>query len=209
MKFSIALQHWYKSKNISLPWRGETDLYKIWLSEVMLQQTQVNTVIPYYKKWVERFPNLESVANANEDELLKFWEGLGYYSRARNFQFACKTVLDNFGGKIPEKSEDFLKLKGVGEYIHAAVHSIGLNKKHRRNFIKCIAEKYMVENNKQNFNWMNFKSYLTANILLLNITEDKLGPLFIAIKEVLKLFLILFFSYIFKFIKLIFKKFFR
>tara|TARA_S200000501_G_scaffold379027_1_gene446767 strand:- start:18700 stop:19755 length:1056 start_codon:yes stop_codon:yes gene_type:complete len=129
LNFTKTIQIWYKSKNISLPWRGETDLYKIWLSEVMLQQTQVNTVIPYYTKWLKKFPSLESVANANEDELLKYWEGLGYYSRVRNFQFSCKIVLEKFNRKIPKNSKEFLKLRGVGEYIHAAVYSIGLNKK--------------------------------------------------------------------------------
>ena len=167
MNFSIALQDWYKSKNISLPWRGETDLYKIWLSEVMLQQTQVNTVIPYYKKWLKKFPNLESVAIANEDELLKFWEGLGYYSRARNFQFACKTVLDNFDGKIPEKSEDFLKLKGVGEYIHAAVHSIGLNKKIPviDGNVKRVMSRYLGLKNEINSEKDNIFKFLSKEIL--------------------------------------------
>ena len=98
MSFSSPLLHWYYTQNISLPWRGETDLYKIWLSEVMLQQTQVSTVIPYYQKWLKKFPTIASVANANEEEILKYWEGLGYYSRARNFQDACKVIQHNYNG---------------------------------------------------------------------------------------------------------------
>ncbi|MBQ83511.1 MAG: A/G-specific adenine glycosylase, partial [Candidatus Marinimicrobia bacterium] len=87
-RFSSLLLQWYDKARRDLPWRGEEDSYKIWLSEVMLQQTQVDTVIPYYIKWVERFPSIESVALATQDELLKFWEGLGYYSRCRNFHKA-------------------------------------------------------------------------------------------------------------------------
>ena len=96
MSFSNLLLKWYKSENISLPWREETDLYKIWLSEVMLQQTQVATVIPYYKKWLSKFPTILSVAQASEEEILKHWEGLGYYTRARNFQFSCKEITENY-----------------------------------------------------------------------------------------------------------------
>ena len=110
-----------------MPWRGETDLYKIWLSEVMLQQTQVKTVIPYYKRWIKRFPDTKSVAMATEDQVLKLWEGLGYYSRARNFKSACEWIYYENNNKIPLNSDKFLGLKGVGEYIHAAVRSIALN----------------------------------------------------------------------------------
>ena len=85
-KFSQLLINWYQQKDVKLPWRGETDIYKIWLSEVMLQQTQVKTVKPYYMKWLKQLPTCELVANSTEDEVLKLWEGLGYYARARNFK---------------------------------------------------------------------------------------------------------------------------
>ena len=174
MIFSKTLLPWYKSKNISLPWRGETDLYKIWLSEVMLQQTQVNTVIPYYNNWLEKFPTLEAVANANEDELLKYWEGLGYYSRVRNFQFACKTVLEKFDGIIPKSSEEFLKLKGVGEYIHAAVHSIGLNKKIPviDGNVKRVISRYLGLKNEINSEKNNIFKFLSKEILTTSISGD-------------------------------------
>ena len=126
-RFSLLLLQWYDKARRDLPWRGEEDPYKIWLSEVMLQQTQVETVIPYYIKWVERFPSIESVALATQDELLKFWEGLGYYSRCRNFHKACKIVASKHGGKVPTEWETFLSFPGVGEYTAAAVLSIAFH----------------------------------------------------------------------------------
>ena len=110
-----------------MPWRGETDVYKIWLSEVMLQQTQVETAKPYYQRWLSKFPNTQSVADASEDEVLKLWEGLGYYARARNFKSACEWIQHNNNNQIPSNSHDFRQLKGVGDYIHAAVRSIAFN----------------------------------------------------------------------------------
>ena len=110
-----------------MPWRGETDVYKIWLSEVMLQQTQVKTVKPYYKRWLNKLPNTQSVADASEDEVLKLWEGLGYYARVRNFKSACEWIQKENKGKMPASSDAFRKLKGVGDYIHAAVRSIAFN----------------------------------------------------------------------------------
>lgn len=110
-----------------MPWRGETDIYKIWLSEVMLQQTQVKTVRPYYEQWINKFPNVKSVAEASEESVLKLWEGLGYYARARNFKSACEWIQNENNGKIPINSDDFRQLKGVGDYIHAAVRSIAYN----------------------------------------------------------------------------------
>ena len=95
--------------------RETTNPYYIWLSEVMLQQTQVNTVIDYYYRFIHRFPTIQSLSEANEDEVLKYWEGLGYYSRARNFHTAVK-VNNNYDGEVPYDPESFKKLKGVGPY---------------------------------------------------------------------------------------------
>lgn len=111
-----------------MPWRGEKDPYKIWLSEVMLQQTQVETVIPYYEKWLKRFPTIHHVAETTEDEILKMWEGLGYYARGRNFHKACVEVVRSYGGKVPDDSDSFAKLKGVGPYTVAAVQSIAFQR---------------------------------------------------------------------------------
>ena len=119
------LLFWYDNNKQPMPWRDDGDIYHIWLSEIMLQQTQINTVIPYYKKWLKKFSNIHDVANASEDDILKLWEGLGYYSRALNFHHACKTIIKLYDGKIPKN--EFIKLKGVGPYIDAAVRSIGYN----------------------------------------------------------------------------------
>ena len=117
---------WYQSENREMPWRGESDPYKVWLSEIMLQQTQVSTVIDYYHRWLKRFPTFKDVANASQDEVLKHWEGLGYYSRARNFHKSCMTLVKE-KRDIPQSIEEFIQLKGVGEYIAAAVQSICFN----------------------------------------------------------------------------------
>ncbi len=121
------LLRWYNKNKRSLPWRDIHDPYKIWLSEVMLQQTQVNTVIPYYNKWIVKYPTLSSVAKTQIDDLLKLWEGLGYYSRCRNFFQACQIIMNEYGGIIPSTFTEFKSLPGVGPYIAGAVMSIAFN----------------------------------------------------------------------------------
>ena len=118
---------WYDDRSLTLPWRNSNDPYKIYLSEVMLQQTQVKTVLPYYKKWVNKYPTVQSVANATQEQILKQWEGLGYYSRARNFHKSCQIIALKFDGSIPTFPEEFSKLPGVGPYISAAVMSIAFH----------------------------------------------------------------------------------
>ena len=93
IQLSNKLLKWYDSNKKPMPWRDDTNIYHIWLSEIMLQQTQIKTVIPYYYKWLKKFPTINDVAMASEQEILKMWEGLGYYSRALNFLHACKTVV--------------------------------------------------------------------------------------------------------------------
>ena len=107
-----------------MPWRETKNPYYIWLSEVMLQQTQVNTVRPYYNAFIERFPTIEALSTTNEEDVLKYWEGLGYYSRVRNFHEAVKEVHNKYNGKVPDDPESFQSLKGVGPYTNAAVMSI-------------------------------------------------------------------------------------
>tara|TARA_B100000287_G_scaffold413630_1_gene445359 strand:- start:493 stop:1557 length:1065 start_codon:yes stop_codon:yes gene_type:complete len=119
---------WYRREKRILPFRLTSNPYKIWLSEVMLQQTRVNTVIPYYNSWIKSYPSLASVAKAKISSLLKIWEGLGYYSRCKNFHKACKIVVNDFQGIVPSKLENFIALPGVGEYTAAAVLSIAYNK---------------------------------------------------------------------------------
>ena len=123
MKYEYLLD-WYASNKRTLPWRNTKDPYMIWLSEIMLQQTQVNVVIPYYNRWIKTFPTIEKVAKADLDNLLKLWEGLGYYSRCRNFHKASQYVVTNYKGIIPRDYDLFIALPGVGEYIASAVMSI-------------------------------------------------------------------------------------
>jgi A/G-specific adenine glycosylase len=123
-----ALMGWYLINQRDLPWRKASDPYPIWVSEVMLQQTQVSTVLPYYHEFLKRFPNLKRLARANSQEVLKAWEGMGYYARARNLHQAAKIVISQHEGIIPQSWQNFRKLPGVGDYIAAAVLSIAFGK---------------------------------------------------------------------------------
>lgn len=128
--FTDKLLQWYPLHRRDLPWRRTSDPYKIWLSEVMLQQTRVDTVIPYYNRFLESFPTLSALAKAEQQKVLKCWEGLGYYSRGRNFHQAARHVITEFDGIIPTEYDSFITLKGVGPYTAAAVLSIAFGKKH-------------------------------------------------------------------------------
>lgn len=119
-----ALLNWYDVNRRDLPWRKERDPYRIWVSEVMLQQTRVETAAGYYARWLERFPDLPSLAGASEEEVLALWSGLGYYSRARNLHAAVREVAARYGGRVPPDPEAFAALPGVGEYTAGAVLSI-------------------------------------------------------------------------------------
>ena len=126
--FSKPLLTWYDKNKSDLPWRSTNDPYKILVSEFMLQQTQVNTVIPYYNKWIQTFPDIHSVAESDDDNLFKHWEGLGYYRRVMYLKETCKQIIDVFYGNIPEDVRDLLTLKGIGSYTAAAVSSIAYQK---------------------------------------------------------------------------------
>ena len=121
---------WFKHEKRDLPFRRTKNPYKIWLSETMLQQTKVATVVPYYKEWIKKYPTLSSVSNANLDNLLKLWEGLGYYSRCRNFHKAAKIICKKHNGKVPADWETLISLPGVGDYTASAVLSIAFRKKY-------------------------------------------------------------------------------
>ena len=123
-----ALIRWYLANQRDLPWRKTHNPYHIWVSEVMLQQTQVNTVLPYYSRFLQSFPSLDRLAPARLQDVLKIWEGLGYYARARNLHRAAAMVLNHHHGVVPDRWEDFRKLPGVGDYIAAAVLSIAFEK---------------------------------------------------------------------------------
>lgn len=117
------LHKWYHQHKRDLPWRHTTDPYRIWVSEIMLQQTQVAQGLPYYHRFMDRFTSLEELAKAEEDEVLKLWQGLGYYSRARHLHSAAKQVVNEHGGVFPQDYNTLLSLKGVGDYTAAAVSS--------------------------------------------------------------------------------------
>ena len=125
---SRKLCEWYDSHKRDLPWRSTCSPYLIWVSEVILQQTQVAQGLDYYNRFVRRFPDVASLAAADEDEVLRYWQGLGYYSRARNMRMAAIDVMDRFGGAFPKRYEDVLSLKGIGEYTAAAIVSFAWNK---------------------------------------------------------------------------------
>lgn len=124
---SNVLLQWYNARKRRLPWRATRDPYKIWISEVMLQQTRVETVIPYYRKFLQQFPTVKSLAAADLSSVLKVWAGLGYYARARNLWKAAAVLVSHYRGKLPRRSAQLQTLPGVGEYTAAAIASIAFN----------------------------------------------------------------------------------
>jgi len=127
LSFRQKLLTWYDANKRDLPWRRSKNPYHIWVSEIMLQQTRVDTVIPYYERFLDWFPTVESLANAAEERLLKAWEGLGYYSRVRNMQTAAQQIMSEFEGKFPSTYEGISSLKGIGPYTAGAISSIAFN----------------------------------------------------------------------------------
>jgi len=125
--FSDRILNWYDRHARVLPWRGHPDSYAVWVSEIMLQQTRVETVIPYFERWLIQFPDLQSLADASEQAVLSNWEGLGYYSRARNLHQAARMVVSEFGGHLPKDITQLRKLPGIGRYTAAAIASIAFN----------------------------------------------------------------------------------
>lgn len=128
--FAKRLLKWYDFNKRELPWRATSDPYKIWLSEIILQQTQVNQGLNYYVKFIEAFPSVKNLAKAPEDKVMKLWQGLGYYSRARNLHEAAKSIVKEHNGRFPNSYEDIRKLKGVGDYTAAAISSIAFDLPH-------------------------------------------------------------------------------
>ncbi len=126
--FQHQLVSWFQENQRELPWRISKDPYRVWVSEIMLQQTRVETVIPYYNAFMREFPTLEALAEAEEDRILKAWEGLGYYSRVRNLQTAVREVVERYEGEVPNTREEISSLKGVGPYTAGAVLSIAYGK---------------------------------------------------------------------------------
>ena len=125
--FTTLLYRWYQQNRRDLPWRKTNDPYKIWISEIILQQTRVAQGIAYYQRFTDTFKTVHELATASEDEVLKLWQGLGYYSRARNLHTAAKTIVKDYDGKFPDSYENIIQLKGIGPYTAAAIASIAFS----------------------------------------------------------------------------------
>jgi A/G-specific adenine glycosylase len=145
-----GLLKWFGAHARDLPWRRTRDPYAIWISEVMLQQTQVKTVIPYWERWMKRLPNVRALARASQHRVLKLWEGLGYYSRARNLQRAAKLIGANHDGEFPSDFEAVLNLPGIGRYTAGAICSIAFNQPHPvvdGNVIRVLTRLFAIRGN--------------------------------------------------------------
>lgn len=146
--FSIELLTWYERSKRDLPWRRSRNPYYIWVSEIMLQQTRVDTVIPYFERFIDRFPTIEALATAPEEDVLKCWEGLGYYSRARNLQTAAQQVMELHGGEVPDDTSAVAALKGVGPYTTGAIMSIAFNRPEPAvdgNVMRVLSRYFLIE----------------------------------------------------------------
>ena len=124
----MPLLKWYEENKRDLPWRQDRDPYHVWVSEIMLQQTRVDTVIPYYQRFLTALPDVQALAEADEDLLLKLWQGLGYYSRVRNMQKAARMIVEQYGGNFPQDREQLLKLPGIGPYASGSIGSIAFER---------------------------------------------------------------------------------
>jgi A/G-specific adenine glycosylase len=127
MTFTKAILVWYGNNFRDLPWRRTREPYKIWISEIIMQQTRIKQGFGYYSRFIERFPSIGDLAKADEEEVLKIWQGLGYYSRARNMHATAKDIIENHHGIFPDRYDKLLKLRGIGEYTAAAIASIAFN----------------------------------------------------------------------------------
>jgi A/G-specific adenine glycosylase len=149
-KWSPALLEWFASHGRDLPWRQDRDPYKVWVSEIMLQQTKVEAVKPYYDSWMDRFPTIQSLAQASQDDVLRQWQGLGYYSRAKNLHAAVCEVQTAYGGKVPSDRAAMLSLKGVGDYTAGAILSLAYGKPEAAvdgNVLRVFARIYNITDN--------------------------------------------------------------
>ena len=150
--WSPVLLQWFDAYGRDLPWRRDVprDPYKVWVSEIMLQQTKVEAVRPYYDSWMDRFPDIPTLAAASQDDVLRQWQGLGYYSRARNLHEAVREVAASYGGKVPKNKKDILALKGVGDYTAGAILSIAYGEAEAAvdgNVLRVFARLYNIDGN--------------------------------------------------------------
>lgn len=142
------LKNWFLAEQRDLPWRGSPTPYQVWISEVMLQQTQVAVVIPYFYRWMDRFPSIQHLARASLEEVIKVWEGLGYYSRARNLHAAAQHLLEHHGGELPSTRAELLQIKGIGPYTVGAILSFAFHQKAAAvdgNVARVLSRYYLIE----------------------------------------------------------------
>lgn len=142
------LKNWFLDEKRDLPWRNNPSPYQVWISEVMLQQTQVSVVIPYFERWMKRFPTIQKLAEASTDEVIKIWEGLGYYSRARNIHEAAKYVVAAHQGVLPSSKEELSKIKGLGPYTIGAIQSFAFKMKSAAvdgNVVRVLSRYFHIE----------------------------------------------------------------
>ncbi|NGX42705.1 MAG: Adenine DNA glycosylase [Chlamydiae bacterium] len=143
-----SLKDWFLESRRELPWRNNPSPYAVWVSEVMLQQTRASVVVPYFERWMEQFPTVDHLAGASLDEVIKLWEGLGYYSRARNLLAGAQYVQKNYGGKIPETAKELAGIKGLGPYTVGAIRSFAFHRKAAAvdgNVLRVIARHFQIE----------------------------------------------------------------
>ena len=178
---------WYKKKNYQFPWRNNTSPYNIWISEIMLRQTQVKTVIPYYRQWIDKYPNIQTLSKAKIDTLLLIWQGLGYYKRVHNILHTADIVQREFNGQFPKTYDQLISLKGIGDYTASMILSIAYNKNKYipidGNIKRIISRLYAIPPKKQTLT--NYKKY-TKKYINLHCPGDSIQALMDLGREVCK-----------------------
>ena len=168
MVISKILAEWYSSNKRQLPWRDTKNPYKIWVSEIILQQTRVAQGMDYYHSFINAFPDIASLANSDPDEVLRAWQGLGYYSRARNMHHAAKDIMQSHNGNFPEKYDDIIKLKGIGRYTASAIASLAFNHPVAAvdgNVIRVISRLFALSGKKNSSSYINKIESLALSLL--------------------------------------------
>lgn len=159
-----ALKHWFEKEKRIFPWRGNPTPYSVWVSEIMLQQTRASVVVPYFLRWMERFPTVQSLAESTLEEVMKMWEGLGYYSRARALHEGAKYIVTHFQGEIPAEPSLLKKIKGIGPYTAGAIQSFAFHQKSPAidgNVMRVIARLYCFE---KNIDTVKAQQYIRAKV---------------------------------------------
>lgn len=181
--FQKDLLAWFDQNQRVLPWRDTPSPYRVWISEIMLQQTKVATVIPYFNRFVYEVPNIEELANINQDKLLKLWEGLGYYSRARNLKVAANQMVSLYNGKVPSKKDELEAIKGIGPYTSGAILSIAFNQKYPAvdgNVLRVFSRLYEI---KTDIKVAETKKYIKS-LVEASLPDEKIGDYNQALMEI-------------------------